>query len=129
MIIVADCRNSVVRIGLDGGNYDALAQLPREWKIRKEPVMGIQANPANSNKITCWTDASIAQITLVGNKRKLGSSASESAVEVKLIDEYRPILFFAHLPNGVDSVVVERPWISIVENFPPAFYRSRYGAQ
>lgn len=134
-IIISDCRNAIIRISETGEAIETFAELPKEWKIRKEPIMGIQAHPTVANKISCWSDASIAQLTFpaaesASNKRKLSKSSPENtSVECKLIDDYRPLLFFAHLPESADSVVIERPWISIVESFPPAFYRNRYGAQ
>lgn len=133
-VVISDCRNAIIRISSSGEAHEAFSELPKEWKIRKEPIMGIQAHPTIANKISCWSDASIAQLTFPessNNKRKLAKSPStaSASVECKLIDDYRPLLFFAHLPGSADSVVIERPWISIVESFPPAFYRNRYGAQ
>ena len=126
-VVISDCRNAIIKITGDVVN-ETYSELPKEWKVRKEPIMGIQSHPTIPNKISCWSDASIAQITFPVSKRKLKSEESTD-LEIKLIDDYRPLLFFSHLPNSADSVVIERPWISILENFPPAFYRSRYGAQ
>ena len=126
-VAISDCRNAVIKITGDVVN-ETFSELPKEWKVRKEPIMGIQSHPTILNKISCWSDASILQLTSPSTKRKLKSEES-SEIQIKLIDDYRPLLFFSHLPNSGDSVVVERPWISIVENFPPAFYRNRYGAQ
>jgi WD40 repeat protein len=126
-VAISDCRNAIIKITGDIVN-ETYSELPKEWKVRKEPIMGIQSHPLNPNKISCWSDASISQIIFPATKRKLKSEESNE-LEIKLIDDYRPLLFFSHLPNCSDSVVIERPWISIVENFPPAFYRSRYGAQ
>ena len=125
-IAISDCRNGIVRISVDGKEVtETFSSLSKEWTVRKEPIMGIQSHPIVPGKISCWSDASIAQLTFPTTKRK----TSDPGCITKLIDDYRPLLFFAHLPNSTDSVVIERPWISIVENFPPAFYRSRYGAQ
>jgi hypothetical protein len=134
-VVISDCRNGIIKITDDSLVTEIFADLPIEWKIRKEPIMGIQSHPSHENKISCWSDASIAQLTFpnasIKGKRKLKSTDddSEQQLKTRLIDDYRPLLFFAHLPNNSDSVVVERPWISIVENFTPAFYRSRYRAQ
>ena len=129
-VAVSDCRNAIIRINQNGESIETFDELPNDWKIRKEPIMGIQSHPTVENKISCWTDSSIYQITFPANnnKRKIDSSSQVLENEFKIIDDYRPLLFFAHFSNG-DSVVIERPWISIIENFPPAFYRSRYGAQ
>lgn len=130
-ILITDCRNSIIKISDNGRNIvDFFSDLTREWKIRKEPLMGVQAHPTQANKISCWSDSTIAQLSNFSdsNKRKRSTNTKSAPIECKLIDDYRPILFFAHLSNG-DSLVIERPWLQIVENFPPAFYRSRYGAQ
>lgn len=130
-LAISDCRNSVVRVSPDGkSTIDSFEFLPKEWKIRKEPIMGIHSHPTVPNKISCWSDASILQLTFpeASAKRKSAGISADS-MDFKLIDDYRPLLFFSHLPGGADSVVIERPWSAIIENFPPAFYRTRYGAQ
>lgn len=128
-IVISDSRNSLIQIGKGGQEvFDNFISLPREWKIRKEPVLGIFKSL--DERLFCWTDASIMRFCLKNTqKRKKSTESTNESEEVKIIDDYRPILFFANIPNSLDSVVIERPWISIVENFPPAFYRSRYGAQ
>ena len=131
-LAISDCRNAVIHVSSDGKSAtDTFEFMPKEWKIRKEPIMGIQSHPTVPNKVSCWSDASILQLTFpeTSNKRKSSGKASDSMIEFKLIDDYRPLLFFSHTPEGVDSIVVERPWLAILESFPPAFYRSRYGAQ
>lgn len=132
-IVASDIRNAIFTITTSskGGVVETFAELPSSWKSRREPIMGIIPHPTISNKISCWTDSSIGQLTfpaIKGNKRKSHASSESNELVCRLVEDYRPILFFSQLPNG-DSVVVERPWISIVENFPPAYYRSRYGAQ
>ena len=126
VLTLADCRNAVYTVSATSGKIvsETLSELCSDWKLRREPIIGISAHPSASGKISCWTESCISQLTLPEKTAK----GRKEDVESRLVKDYCPLIFFSHLPSG-DSVVVERPWISIVENFPPAFYRNRYGAQ
>jgi len=44
----------------------------------------------------------------------------------KTNSRYSPMLFFENLDDN-SFVVVERPWLSIIQKFPAPLYRPRYG--
>ena len=125
-LVLTDCRNAVFRVCAKTGNIlsETLGELCTDWKMRREPIVGISAHPSVPGKISCWTESCISQVTLPDQ----GTKGRKEDIDSRLVKDYCPLIFFSHLPSG-DSVVVERPWSSIVENFPPAFYRNRYGAQ
>jgi len=43
-----------------------------------------------------------------------------------VLSRYNPILFFETLQDD-SFVVIERPWVSVVQKLPPPLYRPRYG--
>ncbi|KAJ3919467.1 WD40 repeat-like protein [Lentinula edodes] len=47
--------------------------------------------------------------------------------QLKLITQYRPILFVDYLGPG-ELIVVERPLIDVLATLPPAYFRHKYGA-
>ncbi len=126
VMVLTDCRNAVFKVNASTGKIisETLNELCTDWKLRREPIVGISAHPTHPGKISFWTESCISQVTLPNQ----GTKTRKEEIESRLVRDYCPLLFFSHLPSG-DSVVVERPWISIVENFPPAFYRNRFGAQ
>lgn len=130
-LTVADCRNALLQYDCTSGHLlgETHASLSREWLQRREPIMGIAAHPVVAGRMSCWTDGSIGQTTLSSDrKRRREQNDADEGSACRIINDHPQMLLFAHLPNG-DSVVVERPWMSIVEQFPPAFHRVRYGAQ
>ncbi|KJE89973.1 hypothetical protein CAOG_001364 [Capsaspora owczarzaki ATCC 30864] len=56
----------------------------------------------------------------------LSSSAETDNGGLQLVDKYKPLLFFDFL-DASSMVVVERPWLAVMESFPPTLYRVRYG--
>lgn len=126
ILITTDCRNAVYTVAANTGKVisETLSELCADWKVRREPIIGISAYSNAPGKVSCWTESCISQVILPTQ----GTKGRKEEIESRLVKDYCPIIFFSHTPSG-DSVVVERPWISIVENFPPAFYRNRYSAQ
>lgn len=47
--------------------------------------------------------------------------------QLKLITQYRPILFVDYLGPG-ELIVVERPLVDVLATLPPAYFRHKYGA-
>jgi len=43
-----------------------------------------------------------------------------------VITRYKQVMFMDYL-GGSESVIVERPWFSILEKLPQSFYRHKYG--
>lgn len=126
VLAFADCRNAIIKVNTANGSLisETLNELCSDWKVRREPIMGISAHGSEEGKLSCWTESCISQVTFPSGSNKKRSQEITS----RMVKDHYPLIFFAHLPSG-DSVVIERPWMSIVENFPPAFYRNRYGAQ
>eukprot|EP00127_Corallochytrium_limacisporum_P001170 Clim_evm5s44 gene=Clim_evmTU5s44 len=66
-------------------------------------------------------------------KRRKGEPEVEQVTTVQrhnaracVLQKYRPLIGVAHLPSN-DIVVIERPWLSIMERLPPTLSRRRYG--
>ncbi|KAJ4476737.1 WD40 repeat-like protein [Lentinula aciculospora] len=47
--------------------------------------------------------------------------------ELKMITQYRPVLFVDYLGPG-ELLVVERPLVDVLATLPPAYFRHKYGA-
>jgi U3 small nucleolar RNA-associated protein 4 len=76
-----------------------------------------------------------------GSKRKPSVAAGTEPVEdededgeggdgtknFKLIRRFQPLLFADFSETGA-MVVVERPWLAVMQTFPPPLYRSKYGS-
>ena len=43
-----------------------------------------------------------------------------------MVTKYGPILLFDFLANDT-AVVVEQPWLRVMEHLPPALHRHRFG--
>ncbi|KAJ3828506.1 WD40 repeat-like protein [Lentinula raphanica] len=52
---------------------------------------------------------------------------AEEPKELKMITQYRPVLFVDYLGLG-ELVVVERPLVDVLSNLPPAYFKHKYGA-
>ena len=54
------------------------------------------------------------------------AAAGPDAPPARLVEPYGPILHFDFV--GADTaLVVERPWLRVMESFPPALHRHRFG--
>ncbi|KAJ3795815.1 WD40-repeat-containing domain protein [Lentinula aff. detonsa] len=51
----------------------------------------------------------------------------EEPKELKMITQYRPVLFVDYMGPG-ELIVVERPLVDVLANLPPAYFRHKYGA-
>ncbi len=102
-----------------------------EWmKTRKEKILGIDAvslpavpDGQTESALFLWTYKWIGRVPL---KALLSADATEKA---SFTDRYENVLYFGVLDGQErsEAVVVERPWMSVVENMQPAVNDKKYG--
>jgi len=116
----------------------------------EEAVLRISVNPSKPNSVmlcaqtwlysVTWEGASdfaapanAGQATETGSRnqrRKRRRSKSESGGgddgRGQLVTKYGPILLFDFLADDT-AVVVEQPWLRVMEHLPPALHRHRFG--
>jgi hypothetical protein len=55
------------------------------------------------------------------------TGVAAAGTNFKLIKRYQPLLFLDFADDGT-MVVVERPWLAIMQTFPPPLHRKKYGS-
>ncbi|ORY44261.1 WD40 repeat-like protein [Neocallimastix californiae] len=106
----------------------------------KSKIMGVSFNISEPNTMTLWSSEYICQIDLSKpinvqtTNRKLNTEDNEKNEFKKLkqnyhfsvVTRYKQVMFMDYV-NENESVIVERPWFSILEKLPQNFYRHKYG--
>ena len=54
------------------------------------------------------------------------TEADVTSTNFKLIKRYQPLLFLG-FAESEKLVVVERPWLNVMQNLPPPLFRQKYG--
>ena len=87
---------------------------------------GVSFDPSRANMVVVYNQTVFASLTIgqsagpVPKKRKITQ-------EVQLVKEYRPLLHLGYLGSH-EMVVVETPWLNILQKLPDVLYRRPYGA-
>lgn len=123
-------------------------QIPKQQLRGRPRLIGVSFNPANpdtmvlfSSSFLCSVDMSKAapegevsiksgdgdnkKLKIKHHKKKDKHNAALTD-NFRIVDRYRPILHMEFL-DGNTMVVVERPWLQVMENFPGMLHRHRYG--
>ena len=61
-----------------------------------------------------------------GKKNSTASSASGAPGNFRMVDRFRPIYYAASLGEN-EMLVVEKPWLSVLQKLPNPVYRKKYG--
>jgi len=108
---------------------------PNRNRIPRPRLSGMAFNPASpditvffSASFMCSVHMSSAASSGQKSKRSKQTTSSGTDVEEKyvIIDRYRPILHMDFLDPST-LVVVERPWLQVMESFPGTLQRKVYG--
>lgn len=78
----------------------------------------------NSNVTTNNNSSSKRQ--KAANKGQTKYQTTPNPDNFKFVRRYQPILFLDYI-NGQELVIIERPWLSVMNALPPKLYRHRFG--
>ena len=54
------------------------------------------------------------------------AGAAAAGAEARVVTAYGPMLLFDYVDSDV-AVVVEQPWLRVMERFPPSLHRQQFG--
>ena len=103
-------------------------------------LIGVAFNPSNPDSMALFSSSFLCSVDMSkdipieikeGKKSKKerhskGEKQSLSNENFRIVDRYRPILHLDFIDSNT-MVVVERPWLQVMESFPGVLNRPRYG--
>lgn len=60
------------------------------------------------------------------DKKKGAEDTSEADENFKHVKRYQPLLYLG-FTESQELVVVERPWLAVMQKLPPPLFRQKYG--
>eukprot|EP00658_Telonema_sp_P-2_P023256 TRINITY_DN19306_c0_g1_i3.p1 TRINITY_DN19306_c0_g1~~TRINITY_DN19306_c0_g1_i3.p1 ORF type:complete len:153 (-),score=35.27 TRINITY_DN19306_c0_g1_i3:87-545(-) len=120
--------------------------LPKGHHLFSKPdIIGVTFNPLEPEKIVFYSHEFLCRVDLrkprveeIENKsaqkqprskksKKHTDTKKKSIQSVKFVDKFRPILYVGFADDG-SMIVIERPWLQVMESLPSTLYRPRYGS-
>ena len=115
-------------------------RIPKNQLKGRPRLTGVAFNPASPDNMTLFSSSFICSVDMskpaseeakAGEEKKRkrdkqSKMATLSQENFKIVDRYRPILHLDFLDSN-SMVVVERPWLQVMESFPGVLHRPRYG--
>lgn len=137
-LVVVSAKNEVFAFDTDKNQLSEWSRqnslkLPQALTHASDRVFGITFNPAKSNQALLVAGSFLCSVDLNRPAPKRSTSVVRvEEVEVKaesqnfhLIQRYSPILSAQFCSHGL--VIIEVPWFKVMQGFPAAFKRQKYG--
>ena len=127
--------------------------LPKQFINRREKIIGVintpeepdvvimytmnyfikidftQAVPSNKQDIIIYENRMNQRYNRNGKSGYKSSSSSTVIKNFRLTDRYHPILYVNYLNSPNELVIIERPWVKILQEFTNPVKLKRYGAE
>jgi U3 small nucleolar RNA-associated protein 4 len=134
-------------------NVNPIQSLPKQFINRREKIIGVINTPEEPDIVIMYTMNYFIKIdftqALPSNKQDIivyenrtnhykrsnskGGNSSKGANTViknfRITDRYRPILYVNFLNSPNELVIIERPWVKILQEFANPVKLKRYGAE
>ena len=134
-------------------NANPVQTLPKQFINRREKIIGVintpeepdvvimytmnyfikidftQAVPSNKQDIIIYENRMNQRYNRNGKSGYKSSSSSTVIKNFRLTDRYRPILYVNYLNSPNELVIIERPWVKILQEFTNPVKLKRYGAE
>jgi len=114
-------------------------RLPSELLQQPGKIIGIAFDPVNVNTITLYSHNYLCKIDLdkpmpdeaakksKSRKRDRSNPDAAAAQNFEFVSKYKPVLFMDFISDK-EMLVVEAPWLKIMQKFPDMLYRPKYGS-
>eukprot|EP00727_Mastigamoeba_balamuthi_P013929 m51a1_g9159 putative small nucleolar ribonucleoprotein complex (690) ;mRNA; f:134894-137354 len=83
-------------------------------------ALGMCVSPTDAKSVYVYSDKFLCRAPVVG------TDPDEPREQLEAITRYQPTLFAGFTDKGA-LVVVERPWVQVLQHLPPPFNRTRFG--
>eukprot|EP01135_Chromosphaera_perkinsii_P010028 Nk52_evm63s1992 gene=Nk52_evmTU63s1992 len=142
LLFIACCSNEIFAYNVEQKKLNAWSKensmnLPKPWLEKKEKIIGIGMHPQSPSKVIFYDHKMFTVVDIsepvpkleslvFGDAPKKGNKDVPSTKNFLCYGRYRPLLFCGFSSES-SMIVVERPWLQVMESFPPTLYRTRYG--
>lgn len=152
-LVVATTANELIAFDVESKTVSAWTstvgkKIVSDMEIRDHKVKGILCNPDDDSKVILYNEDLFLSTKLVDALGPMSPSPAKRARKTRnsqdenaelppsdfahqprvVVKEYRPILFVDFLAKD-EVVVIETPWLKIVQNLPDVLYRHRFGGK